>query len=128
MSFKLKNKELKKIEGQLRNSATMHAKQADKLEKMSPAKLQDGPGGLSPKERVAKAQGREVGEMNRASRFHPDNAGRGVKTAVPMKSPIKGKISPSCKARAKKKFKVYPCAYANGWLVRTYKKRGGKYA
>ena len=32
------------------------------------------------------------------------------------------------KAEAKKKFKVYPSAYANGWLVRTYKKRGGKYA
>ena len=31
------------------------------------------------------------------------------------------------KAEAKKKFKVYPSAYANGWLVRTYKKRGGKY-
>ena len=29
------------------------------------------------------------------------------------------------KAEAKKKFKVYPSAYANGWLVRTYKKRGG---
>lgn len=32
------------------------------------------------------------------------------------------------KSEAKKKFKVYPSAYANGWLVRTYKKRGGKYA
>tara|TARA_R100001510_G_C7559862_1_gene140313 strand:- start:540 stop:725 length:186 start_codon:yes stop_codon:yes gene_type:complete len=31
------------------------------------------------------------------------------------------------KAEAKKKFKVYPSAYANGWLVRTYKKRGGGY-
>lgn len=31
------------------------------------------------------------------------------------------------KAAAKKKFKVYPSAYANGWLVREYKKRGGKY-
>jgi hypothetical protein len=31
------------------------------------------------------------------------------------------------KAKAKKKFKVYPSAYANGWLVRTYKKRGGGY-
>ena len=121
MAFKLKNKELKKIVGQLRNSATMHAKQANKLEKMSPAKMQDGPGGLSPKERVAKAQGREVGEMNRSSKFHPDNAGRGVKTAVPMKSPMKGKISPSCKARAKKKFKVWPSAYASGWGVRCTK-------
>ena len=31
------------------------------------------------------------------------------------------------KAEAKTKFKVYPSAYANGWLVRTYKKRGGGY-
>ena len=26
-----------------------------------------------------------------------------------------------------KGFKVFPSAYANGWLVRTYKKRGGGY-
>jgi|TARA_R100001129_G_scaffold142309_1_gene103484 hypothetical protein len=31
------------------------------------------------------------------------------------------------KAEAKRKFDVYPSAYANAWLVRTYKKRGGKY-
>ena len=31
------------------------------------------------------------------------------------------------KAEAKKKFRVYPSAYANAWLVRTYKKRGGGY-
>ncbi len=31
------------------------------------------------------------------------------------------------KAEAKRKFKVYPSAYANGWLVKTYKQRGGKY-
>ena len=31
------------------------------------------------------------------------------------------------KSEAKRKFDVYPSAYANGWLVRTYKKRGGKY-
>tara|TARA_R100000808_G_scaffold15142_1_gene35294 strand:- start:594 stop:815 length:222 start_codon:yes stop_codon:yes gene_type:complete len=31
------------------------------------------------------------------------------------------------KSEAKKKFKVYPSAYANAWLVRTYKKRGGTY-
>ena len=31
------------------------------------------------------------------------------------------------KADAKKKFKVYPSAYANGWLVQEYKRRGGKY-
>jgi hypothetical protein len=31
------------------------------------------------------------------------------------------------KAEAKRKFDVYPSAYANAWLVREYKKRGGKY-
>ncbi len=31
------------------------------------------------------------------------------------------------KAEAKRKFKVYHRAYANGWLVRTYKKSGGGY-
>tara|TARA_R100000315_G_C5219262_1_gene131534 strand:- start:747 stop:974 length:228 start_codon:yes stop_codon:yes gene_type:complete len=31
------------------------------------------------------------------------------------------------KADAKKKFDVYPSAYANAWLVKTYKKRGGGY-
>lgn len=102
---------------------------------------------MSVEERVAKAQGREVGEMNRSSRFHPDNKGRKAKTAfnfgienkgidsaargtkgigsdgkpLKMKSPMKGKISPSCKARAKKKFKVWPSAYASGWGVRCTK-------
>ena len=32
------------------------------------------------------------------------------------------------KAESKRKFKVYPSAYANGWLVLTYKKRGGGYS
>ena len=31
------------------------------------------------------------------------------------------------KAEAKRKFDVFPSAYASAWLVRTYKKRGGKY-
>ncbi len=31
------------------------------------------------------------------------------------------------KSEAKKKFDVYPSAYANAWLVKTYKSRGGGY-
>ena len=31
------------------------------------------------------------------------------------------------KSEAKRKFAVYPSAYANAWLVREYKKRGGTY-
>ena len=40
------------------------------------------------------------------------------------KSPLMGKISASCKARAKKKFKVWPSAYASGWGVRCTKAGG----
>ena len=31
------------------------------------------------------------------------------------------------KAKAKRKFDVYPSAYANGWMVQEYKRMGGKY-
>ena len=31
-----------------------------------------------------------------------------------------GKISSACKAAAKKKFKVWPSAYASGWGVKMY--------
>ena len=32
------------------------------------------------------------------------------------------------KAAAKKKFKVYPSAYANAWASKEYKKRGGSWS
>ena len=35
-----------------------------------------------------------------------------------------GKISPACKAAAKKKFEVWPSAYASGWGVRCTKAGG----
>ena len=41
--------------------------------------------------------------------------------------PTNPKLYAQVKAQAKRKFKVYPSAYANGWLVKTYKKRGGRY-
>jgi hypothetical protein len=41
--------------------------------------------------------------------------------------PKNPKLYARVKAEAKRKFKVYPSAYANAWLVRTYKKRGGTY-
>ena len=31
------------------------------------------------------------------------------------------------KSEAKKKYKVWPSAYASGWLTKEYKKRGGTY-
>ena len=40
------------------------------------------------------------------------------------KSPALAKLSASCKAAAKRKFKVYPSAYANMWASKT--QRQGK--
>ena len=42
--------------------------------------------------------------------------------------PTNPKLYARVKAEAKRKFDVYPSAYANAWLVRTYKSRGGKYS
>ena len=41
--------------------------------------------------------------------------------------PTNPKLYARIKAQAKRKFKVYPSAYANEWLVKTYKAKGGKY-
>jgi len=46
------------------------------------------------------------------------------KSGSPPKNPA---LYSRVKAAAKKKFDVYPSAYANAWLVREYKKRGGTY-
>ena len=44
-----------------------------------------------------------------------------------MNVPVNKALYARVKAEAKRKFKVYPSAYANAWLVREYKKRGGGY-
>ena len=41
--------------------------------------------------------------------------------------PTNKKLYSRVKAETKRKFRVYPSAYANAWLVKTYKSRGGKY-
>ena len=53
-------------------------------------------------------------QLKKASKLHADQA-RKIDKAIdtPMK-----KISASCKAQAKRKFKVWPSAYASGWGVR----------
>ena len=50
---------------------------------------------------------------------------KNVASALKMKtSPALAKLSSSCKAAAKRKFKVYPSAYANMWASKT--QRQGK--
>ena len=64
------------------------------------------------------------GKLKKASKAHANQAKQidGVISAMPMKkikrSPALKKLSASCKAAAKRKFKVWPSAYASGWGVR----------
>jgi len=48
----------------------------------------------------------------------------GGSTPTPTNKSLYSKV----KAEAKKKFDVWPSAYASAWLTKEYKKRGGKYS
>jgi hypothetical protein len=51
------------------------------------------------------------------------DGGKGNPNKLKVKtSPALAKLSASCKAAARRKFKVYPSAYANMWASRTQKK------
>lgn len=45
-----------------------------------------------------------------------------------MSKPLNKSLYNAVKEAAKRKFKVWPSAYASGWLVKEYKRRGGKYS
>lgn len=51
-----------------------------------------------------------------------------VITMVQKSTPNDKALYSRVKSEAKKKFDVYPSAYANGWLVQEYKRRGGTYS
>ena len=61
-----------------------------------------------------------VTELKGASKMHASQAER--LGGLIKKSPTLLKLSASCKAAAKRKFKVYPSAYANIWASKTQKK------
>jgi len=70
-------------------------------------------------------------QLKGASKLHAgqakkiDNMLKNKSSALKMKkSPALAKLSASCKAAAKRKFKVYPSAYANMWAAKT--QRQGK--
>ena len=58
------------------------------------------------------------------NRFKKQNTPEKVENPINMGSPLYGKISSACKAAAKRKFKVWPSAYASGWGVRCTKAGG----
>lgn len=51
-----------------------------------------------------------------------------MKSVKKSPTPKNRKLYDKVKAEAKKKFKVWPSAYASGWLVKEYKRRGGTYS
>ena len=53
--------------------------------------------------------------------YKSDAQRKAVHASKAEQSPIKGKISASCKAYAKKKYKVWPSAYASGFAVKSQK-------
>ena len=62
-------------------------------------------------------------ELKKASNLHAGQAKK-IDNMLSKKSPALKKLSASCKAAAKRKFKVYPSAYANMWASKT--QRQGK--
>ena len=72
-----------------------------------------------PKQKLKKISSK----LKKASKAHAGQAKQidNVISALPMqqmKSSALKKISAACKAAAKRKFKVWPSAYASGWGVR----------
>jgi len=63
------------------------------------------------------------GKLKKASKAHASQAEQ-IDAILAKKSPALKKLSASCKAAAKRKFKVYPSAYANMWAAKT--QRQGK--
>jgi hypothetical protein len=92
MGFQMKYKNLQEVVDQLRAAVKAHGEQADIVE------------------------GHNDGEITRADVL----VGAGVidKEGNPLKKIKRTKISGPCKAAAKRKFKVWPSAYASGWGVR----------
>tara|TARA_R100001440_G_scaffold18152_2_gene30613 strand:+ start:1491 stop:1712 length:222 start_codon:yes stop_codon:yes gene_type:complete len=62
-------------------------------------------------------------QLKGASKLHAGQAKK-IDNMLSKKSPALKKLSASCKAAAKRKFKVYPSAYANMWAAKT--QRQGK--
>lgn len=48
---------------------------------------------------------------------------KNTKGATPKNKALYSRV----KSEAKKRFKVWPSAYASGWLTKEYKRRGGTY-
>tara|TARA_R100000353_G_scaffold87885_1_gene65235 strand:+ start:294 stop:665 length:372 start_codon:yes stop_codon:yes gene_type:complete len=117
MAFKMRYKNLNEVVKQLRSAVVAHGKQADVIE----GHIDDMQSSSPAKGYVSAAQRKAV-HANKADggAGHPDKKRKKKKKKKsPSKmveaSPAKGKLKPCQKAAARKKFDVYPSAYANMW-------------
>ena len=91
------------------------------------SKADGGKGNPNKKKSPVKAKNLEevVDQLEGAVVAHGKQAKAVKKHIKDMKgSPVKAAISGPCKTAAKKKFKVWPSAYASGWGVRCTKAGG----
>ena len=121
---------LKGIAKNLKKSSKVHAKQSKQIEsimKKSPAKNKTKAKNLLKAVPNKAAYDKLSLQNKKAFDIAAKKAGLPTKKASAMKmktSPALAKLSASCKAAAKRKFKVYPSAYANMWAAKT--QRQGK--
>ena len=134
-------KKLKKISKQLKGASKLHAGQAKKIDNMikkSPTKSKnknfvDFNNPNVEKNYKKSAEFRKYLKEKKGVTYDPKtrksytekSVNKNAASALKMKtSPALAKLSASCKAAAKRKFKVYPSAYANMWAAKT--QRQGK--
>ena len=73
--------------------------------------------------KVSKASLNKIsGELKKASKLHAGQADKIDNMTSALPKIKRTKISAPCKAAAKRKFKVWPSAYASGWGVRCTRK------
>lgn len=93
---------------------------ASKASKMTAEEIRSA---VSRKRRAESTQVRDGNKPINVSTDKKDGSDIEEKSAIPTDAVLYARV----KAEAKAKFDVYPSAYANAWLVREYKKRGGGY-
>ena len=77
------------------------------------------------KSREEKAEG---GYTERWERMRMAKGGEAKGKTASGAKPTNKKLYAQVTREAKKKFDVWPSAYASSWVVKTYKDRGGKYS
>jgi glutaredoxin len=83
-----------------------------------------------PKSRILpKSRRKSPTKSSKSRRKSPTKSSKSRRKS-PVKNisePVNKKLYNEVKKEAKTRFKVWPSAYASGWLVKEYKRRGGKY-